>query len=496
MNYLSIVIYVFLAVLFGFYLALSRRPKSRAPKVPLGLLFVFFVIKALVPLFNRFGLYSAASSLDVASAVILWMFVVRAIVYLVVDYFIRQKKGVLIPSITRDFGLAVAYTIIAMIVLKHRTDVNLGSLLTTSAILTAVIGFAMQDTLGNLFSGLALQLEHPYQIGDWIGFNEIEGKVVGITWKSTKILTRTEELVFVPNNTIAKSTLKNFSRPSKKHITFLEVGTSYNDPPHRVRKAVKETILNHPKVLKDHEPMVFVTKYNDFSIDYKAFFATDDFASEGRTRFEIMNDLWYKFRRDNIRIPYPIQEEWQVIPSDIKEEEKNRRLLQEEDIFNMLREQDLFRSLASDTVRELARRVLTLDFADGEAIVRQGDPAGPMYIINEGECKVLVSHGADGPAEVAVLRKGDAFGEMSVLTGEPRTATVRANGFVSCYEISKDDMKDIFRADPSVMERMGQMLAKRTAELAGHKDRAEEAVKSAAEKQNQLVSRIRSFFGL
>lgn len=495
-DYIQIIIFAALAIIFAFYLIIAKKREGRGPKIPLGLFVLFFLLRGLVPLFEGVDLGSTAQSVDTAAAIILWMAIIRIIVFVIVDYFVRHKKQIIIPTITRDFALAMLYVVTAMIVLKHRTDVNLGSLLTTSAILTAVVGFAMQDTLGNLFSGLALQIEHPYQIGDWIGFEGMEGKVVGITWKSTKILTRTEELIFVPNNTISKATLVNFSRPSPKHITFLEVGTSYDDPPNKVKKAITETILNHPMVVKSHPPLVLATKFDDFSINYKAFFATEDFASEGKTRYEILGNLWYKFRREGIKIPYPIQEEWQVAPSDIVEKEKQKELVRKKAIPSILAKIDLFEVLAEAEREELTGRIEILDFAKGEAIVLQGDESGPMYIIKEGECSVLVSHGGERPAEVARLKPGQFFGEMTVLTGAPRTATVIALTDVECYEIEKDDLKKLFVSHPEVLSGMSEVLSKRQAELDVHKAKSEDAGKVVDQQKNQFIAKIKSFFGL
>lgn len=496
-DYIQLIVYLFAAFILISYRTLSEKSKGRLLKIPLGLAILYLLFKAAIPIFEYFKLFSTMNSLSIAAAVVLWMAIIRLIVFFIVDYFIRKKRGVAIPAITRDFALAILYVIIAMVVLKQKTDVNLGSLITTSAILTAVIGFAMQDTLGNLFSGLALQLENPYQIGDWIGFEGREGKVVGITWKSTKMLTRSEEMIFVPNNTIAKSVLINFSRPTAKHITNIEIGTDYNDPPHKVKQAITEVIKNHPKTVRDHQPLVLVTKYDNFSVNYKAFFATEDFASEGKTKAEILNDLWYKFKRCGIKIPYPIQEEWQIVPSDIEKEKIEKRKRENVLIEDTLARVDIFAKLTPEVRRDLTNRIAVLEFAAGETIIHQGDDPGPMYIIKEGECSVLVSEGeGEADVEVARLKEMQFFGEMSVLTGAPRTATVRATKETTCYEIEKQDLKAIFSNNTEALARVSEVLAIRQASLSKHKVKMEEEAKIRTEQQNQLMSKIKNFLGL
>ncbi len=483
-------------VILVFYKVVAKRPNSRLPNIPLAFLIAFFILRLVVPVFDHFGLQGAANSLGVAASILVWMAAVRIIVYFIVDYILRQKSKVTIPSITRDFGLAVIYIIIAMIVLKQKTSVNLGSLLTTSAILTAVIGFAMQDTLGNLFSGLALQLEHPYQIGDWIGFENRVGKVVGITWKSTKILTRSEEMIYVPNNTISKSILINYSRPTPIHQVAIEFGTSYDDPPHKVREAVTKVILNNPRVAADPPPSVRVVKYNNFSVDYKAIFATEDIAGEEGIKTEILNDLWYKFRRTGIKIPYPFQEEMGVERKDLLDEENEERKKEEALIVEMLGKIDMFASLSPDARAGLASRIAVLQFAAGEKIVEQGDEPGPMFIVKEGECAVIVTHEGGMQTEVARFHSMQFFGEMSVLTGAPRTATVRAVRPTICYEIEKQDLELLFKNNAEALNRVSEVLAVRQMALMQQKAQMDERAKLQAEQQGQILSKIKAFLGL
>lgn len=495
-DYMQVASYFIAVILLASYSSLSHREKSKLPRIPVGLFILFFLFKTMIPVFNYVGLYSNAQTFNIAAVIALWMAIVRAGTYIVIDWFLRAKREMNIPTITRDFALAICYIIIAMIVLKNKTNINLGSLLTTSAILTAVIGFAMQDTLGNLFSGLALQMEHPYQIGDWIGFEGIEGRVVGITWKSTKILTRAEEMVFVPNNTIAKSRLTNFSRPSPRHISSIEIGASYNDPPHKVRKAVIEVIKNHPAILKSFEPAVRVIKYDSFSINYRAVFAVDDFANEGKIKCDILNDIWYKFRRHGIKIPYPMQEQMDISVIEQREMKRLSRAKDEAEIEDTISKIDLFSKLGAEVRKDLTGRIAVLEYAEGEAIVHQGGPPGPMFIIKEGECAVLASGEAGGSVEVARLKAMQFFGEMSVLTGQPRTATVKATKDTTCYEVEKEDLIAIFSNNTEALSKVSEVLTERQIALEKHKTKLSADAITKAEQEKQLVNKIKSFLGL
>ncbi len=494
LNIIQAAIYLGCALLLFIYRELSVMKNSKLPRMPLSFLVVYCLIKAAIPIFEYNDLASTADSLDVAATIVVWMAALRIIFYFVIDYFLRQKKGYVVPTITRDFALVILYVIVAMIVLKHKTDVNLGSLLTTSAILTAVIGFAMQDTLGNLFSGLAIQVEHPYQIGDWIGFEGVIGRVEGITWKSTKILTSSDEMIFVPNNTISKSLLKNYSRPTQRHTAFIEIGVSYDALPAKVRAAMTSAIKDHSRVLAQPQPEVRMTKYGDFAINYKAIFATDDFGTEERTKSEILNAIWYRFRRDGIKIPYPIQETLKVDVNALNERAHEDKEREEGEISRLLGKIDIFAGLTEPIRRELATQIAVLQYAAGENIVMQADAAGPMYIIKEGECAVLVSHDGMEQIEVARLKSSQFFGEMSVLTGAARTATVKALSDVVCYEVEKSDLQSIIGKNPEVVSAIGSVLIERKAGLDESRVKTLESGREQ-EQQGQLLSKIKSFLG-
>lgn len=496
LDYMQIMIFIILAFLLISYRVLSQMSKGKIPKIPLGLFILYVLINIAAPIFEYTKIYNVSTSLSIGGTIVLWMAVIRLLMFFIVDYFIRHKKGIVIPSITRDFALAILYVAVAMIVLKHKTDVNLGSLLTTSAILTAVIGFAMQDTLGNLFSGLALQIEHPYQIGDWIGFEGMVGKVVGITWKSTKMVTGADEMILVPNNTIAKSTLKNFSRPTARHTASIEIGASYDTPPHKVKQALLTIMKDNPKIIIGSPPDIRITKYDNFSINYKAIFATDDFSTEEKTKAELLNAIWYKFKREGIKIPYPVQEQIEMKPENLARLEAKDKITAKTDILEILSQVEMFSTLSQEARADLAGRISVLEFAAGETVVGQGDPSGPMYIIKEGQCSVLVSHQGGATTEVAKLGAGQFFGEMSVLTGAPRTATVKAVSELICYEIDKGDMKTLFSEYPDALASVGSILEKRQAELAEHKAKAQESSKEIEQQKGRLIFKIKAFLGL
>ena len=144
--------------------------------------------------------------------------------------------------------------------------------LTTSAVGAVVIGFALQDTLGNMFSGLAIQVEKPFHVGNWVSSSGFEGEVVEITWRATKIRTRQGNLVIVPNSEVAKQAITNFSERRRRRRISFEIGASYHNPPNDVKATIREVLRQHPQVLPVPAPQVLLMDFASSAITYRAQF--------------------------------------------------------------------------------------------------------------------------------------------------------------------------------------------------------------------------------
>jgi CRP-like cAMP-binding protein len=158
---------------------------------------------------------------------------------------------------------------------------------------------------------------------------------------------------------------------------------------------------------------------------------------------------------------------------------------------------ELFRSLTDDERDEVATRLINAPFIRGEAITQQGAQAHWLYIMTEGEADVRVA--MDGTTKkVGSLRGGDYFGEMGLMTGEPRTATVVAQSDVRCYRLSKEAFESILRRRPEMAEEISGTLAHRRIGLdAAREEAGGEALRERMKTtQNAFLARMRDFFGL
>ncbi|MEO6222720.1 MAG: mechanosensitive ion channel domain-containing protein, partial [Vicinamibacterales bacterium] len=302
-------------------------------------------------------------------------------------------------------------------------------LLAASAVGAVVVGFALQDTLGNFFAGLALQIDRPFRPGHWIEVGAFQGRVTDITWRATRIQTKAGNLIIVPNNIIGKEAITNYSEPLSPTRLFVEVGTGYEVPPNVVRDAIETALAGCPSVLTIPAPDVVLTEFGGSAITFRARFWVQEFEQDERARDQVRNAIYYEFRRREIEIPWPIQvqyERQEVRKDPAGEQQRYSRHIAAVPVFS---------GLGGDVHAALASAARERLFGRDELVVKEGDGGASMFLVIDGAVAITV-----GPEkrEVAVTGAGGYFGEMSLLTGDRRSATVTARGDCTLLEISAD----------------------------------------------------------
>jgi CRP-like cAMP-binding protein len=384
----------------------------------------------------------------------------------------------------------VAYFIIILLVLRATLDINLASLIATSAVLTAIIGLALQDVLGGIISGLVLEAEEPFANADWVKIGAYEGQIVETGWRTTEIRTRDNELVVLPNTYVAREPLVNYARPDPRHRDKLHFEAAYEAPPNAVKDAVLEVLRGDPSVLRDPEPDVHTAQYNASGIAYTARYWITDFAHLLDIRDRLMTNIWYAFRRHAIRIPFPATDLFIHSSAPVA-------AIEEGDVAIGLKQVPLLGPLTSQELELLARQVRRRLYARGEAIVREGEPGDSIYLIERGVVSVIIGTSGGNGHVLNRMSAGDHFGEMSLLTGEARSATVMADCDVSVLEVSRAAFEQILVANPALLEPISQIAAHRQ-EAQQISRRAQLAIPPFAQDPaaQRLRQRIRSFFGL
>lgn len=392
--------------------------------------------------------------------------------------------GAGVPSILRDVVL-LAVAALAMTACLRLAGVDVLPILTTSAVLTAVVGLALQPTIANVFGGLSLQLDRTLGEGDWVETGGRSGRIVEIGWRSTRLVTRDGDTLFLPNSQLLSGEVLNLSQPTAAHRTIVEARVHVSHAPGTVRTLLVEAARDVPGVLAYPPPDCIVQQLGDPTITYAIRFWLGEFEREPAITGEVRARIWYAIRRAGLSAPpselrvAPIAEKPRATPETV------------------LRASELLAPLDDDARAELAQRMRRLDFTAGEAIFHQGASGDSLYVIERGEVGVRVA--IDGSsAEVATLGAGEVFGEMSLLTGEPRTATCTARTEVRCWVVERAAFETLLAERPQLLEPLSATLAARQAALEAQRTGLSSGtrVRIESEQRSRLLGRMRELFGI
>lgn len=383
------------------------------------------------------------------------------------------------PVILQDTVIMVVFAVVATAILRERV-------LALSAVSAVVIGFALQETLGNAFAGLAIQTEKPFQVGQWIRVGEHDGLVTEVTWRATKLRTRDDSFLVVPNNLMAREMVLNYSEPVLPTRLSVEVGADYGKPPNEVKAAILEAIGNAPLALRSPHPDALLESFGDSAIVYRARFWIEDMARVEAARDQVRTAIWYSFKRRGIDIPWPIQVQYEREESPARAPESLARSAR------ALGRVDVFAALDDAERRDLAELSAERVYAAGDVVVHQGAAGASMFIVCEGEVEVLLEPGGQ---RVAAIGPAGFFGEMSLLTGEPRTATVRAVTDALLLEILSQDFRRFVLERPAVLEPVTAAAARRRDELTQTRERAAQPATRPNDGATFLTV-VRRFLGL
>lgn len=354
----------------------------------------------------------------------------------------------------------------------------------TSAVGAAVIGFAAQDTLGNAFAGLAIQIDRPFRVGHWITVGAHEGLVTEITWRATKVRTKAGNQVVIPNNVVARESINNYSEPQVPTRIAVEIGASYDTPPNETKAALLAAVRESAHALADPEPDVLLVEFGASAITYRVRFWIADFGHDDRARDQVRTFIYYELRRRGIDIPYPIQVQYaQTVPdASVTAAGVSARMAQ------LIAGVPVLAVLPEGARAALASSSREQLYAADEVVVREGDAASSMYLVARGRVDVTLASGD----RVATTDAGGYFGEMSLLTGAPRSATVRAVTDCSLVEISAASFRQYVQQHPDVLADLAAVAARRRQEL----DAARASAAVSAETSSSLLQKMREFFGL
>lgn len=465
-------------------LALTLSVHFLAPrKVSLRLVWVMLLVHLTALGGHELARSSGARGLFAGVALVTLVLATgRSTFLFVFDVVVARRHADSFPKIVRDVTQVVVLFFVGLWSLRA-LGVETNQLLTTSAFVTLVVGLGLQETLGNVVAGLSLQIERPFVVGDVIeihGTGHI-GRVREVNWRATRIHTLDNVDVVVPNGLIAKTSVTNYDRPHANPRRTIIFSAPYDASPLAVERAALEALRDTPGV--EGAGMVTLETFADSGINYALRFFITDATERERVEGAVRTRLWHAFARSGISFPFPVR----VLEQRATVDPAAALRAAAEERVRALSAVDFLTPLGSESLERLAHQISMAVFAPGETVVKEGEPGSTMFVVESGELRVLM-----GEQEVASLGRGAFFGEMSLLTGEPRRASVRAANGCRLFVIDHESFKSVLSQNPEVARAISEKVAERAASSARKSDAATPAVPVSS---SDLFERIRRFFG-
>ena len=444
------------------------------------------------PIWSR----TSVSFLDTAFRVfrlLLWMAIVIAVVrflsYLIFGAALRNAGEQEISSLLRTVMTVLIYIVSFFIVFQTQfPNVELAPLFTGSAILGIVVGLALQDTLGNLFAGIAIQADKSFQVGDIVTVGQQGmGTIESVSWRGVKIRTFQNKMLVISNSVIGKETLEIAGRENL-NARIVRFNTIYTTSPAKVIQIVREAVRQVDNVSPKRRPKVRIWNLGDNGIDWEVKYWATNYRSFNDTDALIRQRIWYAFQREGIDFAYPTR----TIYTARQSEEEEVFVETADEICERINTIPIFAPLSNEETKVISSACSVRVFAPSEPIIEAGQAGSSMFIIHRGRVNVRIEE--NGVARtITTLRAGDFFGEMSLFSGEPRTADVIADTETKVIEISKHLLKPLFESNPELVRVISEIIEDRRALLEAEK---EQELSITESETSGPVHKIKRFFGI
>ncbi|PIB35357.1 hypothetical protein BFP72_08090 [Reichenbachiella sp. 5M10] len=377
----------------------------------------------------------------------------------------KTRVPKLLQQIMRMIVIAIGFAVIA----SEIWGSDLGSLITALGVTSLVLGLALQDTLGNLFSGISLLYERPFHTGDWIQIDSHYGKIVEMNWRAIRIVNRQNDMITIPNSYLGKQVFLNYSRPNKFHAESLQVSFNNEEPPNQVKSIIEDIILSTENIRKDPPFEVKTIKFDNHKVDYEVLYFIDDFWESELIKDELYTKIWYGAKRHNLRLPNPVS---YGKPWTKEEFNKENYLLSKS---QLILGSPVFSGLSVSYLKEFIKKSDFNIFGKGEVIVQQSERSNHVHLIIKGKVDIYVESEGES-VFVGMAKKGELFGEMELLNNTANEGTVIAHTDLELLSIPYRVINDLIENNLSVKRKFDALIKIRKKEQFNklHDDREQE----------------------
>jgi len=410
---------------------------------------------------------------------------VQVIAGIIFDFAV-EKTGV--PRFAAEMVVVICYVAICFN-LFISLGVNVTGIFATSAVVTAVIGLSLQDMLGNIASGIALEFESDIRVGDFIRVGDAAGFVQHVRLRHTAIETPDGDRILLPNSFLTRSAV-SLVPPLRRH--FIPFNMPYSRNPQELIDAVTDALRSSPikNVAPEPAPLCMILEMTPGHIRYAAVVWMLLPGKDPPTTSAVLNRIYFSLKRAGIPLS-EISNLLEMMPEGQPRGESTTPV-------DILRLTPIFRLLSDFELEELGAWLRHLSFAPGELIIRQGDYGDSMYFVTSGTVAITYQSGDRVEHQVARMEAGDFFGEMSLLTGEVRGANAVALTRVDCYKLDKSGLEGTISRRPDLADDISVVMAHREMELSAVREKLDLETSRLKESENQmqLLTRIRRFFAI
>lgn len=393
-----------------------------------------------------------AKSLLVAAKTLWWVHLSWAVIgfvrlYLVLDGRPREAR------LIQDLVVALVYLGVLLSILAFVFGVPIGGLLATSGVIAIILGLALQSTLGDVFSGIALTLGRPYVLGDWICLSDgTEGRVVSSNWRSTHLLTAAHNLVVLPNSVLAKVGLTNISQPDENHQIVVSVRVAPTRMPHVIVDVMHAVLDSCNAIVKQPPPTVGLVGIDASAITVELQFRVTSPAQRGPARNEIIDLVYRHCRANGVQLALPPES---MLMRSSGMSDLQHAAAPAQDLIDAI---PIFSNLSQEERNTLAAAATPRSFAAGAEIVREGRSLESLMMIKNGVVAVK-----SGDVEIARLAPGDFFGEDGLLAGMKERYDLHAVTRLTVYEVDQAALAPLLSKRPEIAEDLATHLAQREA---------------------------------
>ncbi len=353
--------------------------------------------------------------------------------------------------------------------------VNLSSALTALGVTSLVVSFALQDTLGGIASGFTLLADQPFSAGDWVKSEDVEGRVIDVNWRSTRIENRNGDLVVIPNGQLSKATIVNFDQPTRLHRVMVPVQIERTAAPTAAKAMLIEAARSTAGVVSDPPPLVFITNIADPIVDYQAYMWIEDFAVEPQVRADFSSLVWYLSYRHGVPLPNPAQDLYlfdgaaTALASQVSSADVRRALLGA----------PLLAEVSDDVLDKIAAASTIDTYQAGEVIIAPGVANG-LHILDSGTARLVLQAGDLGDLDVLDHTAGEILGVIGDLGDSGQRAVVVATADCRVVDIPAAAATEALMGSPGLAAALEQLATSRRRRCERVVRRGQRAIESTA----------------